>query len=344
MKALVTGGAGFAGRHLVERLTKDGHEVVAADLTGRSLDELCAAGADGRACDLCRDDLSAVMSGVDVIFHVAAFAAPWGAAQKFWDVNVCGAENVIKAARRAGVRRMVMVSSTSAVFDGKTPHNMADESTPYPSRFMSPYSLTKAVSERIVLAANSPDLETVVVRPHLIWGPRDKTFLMRLLKFARRGPVLLIGKGRTITDTTYVENLVEGMLLAATSEKAPGNAYFITNGEPVSYGYFINRYLEIFGHHPSRGSIPTPLAYLMGRAFDGIWSALKLQNEPPLSRYALAELTVTHTYNIEKARSELGYVPPVSNEEGFKKVAEWAAAEGMRAHSAGETGIRTDFS
>lgn len=329
MKALVTGGAGFTGRHLVERLVSDGNTVVTLDLPGPALDSVAECGAETSGCDLCSGaGLDECMEGVDVVFHVAAFASPWGSHEKFWSVNVNGTENVIKAAKKAGVSRMVHVSSTSAVFDGYTHHDKIDETFPYPTRFLSPYSSSKCVSERMVLAANCPSFETAAVRPHLIWGPRDQTFLKRVIEHAKNGPIFHIGGGKTMTDNTYVDNLVEGMVLAAKSDKAPGNAYFITNGEPMSYGDFIDRVLEIFELPPAKGSIPAPLANAAGSVIDVIWPLFKIQREPLLSRYKLAELLYTHTYSIDKANRDLGYDPPVNNEEGFKRLEAWAREEG----------------
>lgn len=323
MKALVTGGAGFTGRHLVERLIEDGHAVVALDRPGPMLDEIKTCGAEPAACDLrAPDTFGPSFDGVEVVFHVAALASPWGKRADFWNINVGGTENVIRAARRAGVRRLVMVSSTAAVFDGYTHHRRIDETFDYPHTFLSPYSESKSVSERMLLAANSKDLETVAVRPHLIWGPRDQTFLGRLRQYVA-GPVMHIGGGLTETDTTYVGNLVDALILAADAPAAPGNAYFITNDEPLLYRDFLNRFLVLLGGQAATRSLPTPIAYAFGAACEAVWSALRLKSEPMLSRYKIAELAYTHTYRLDKARRDLGYSPRVNNAEGFRRLEAW---------------------
>ncbi|OGP57306.1 MAG: hypothetical protein A2V67_01280 [Deltaproteobacteria bacterium RBG_13_61_14] len=330
MKVGVTGAAGFVGKHLVERLIKDGHEVAVTDHPRCCFDDFKALGARAFPVDLCeRAGLEECFRGAEVVFHVAAFASPWGRREKFWAVNVRGTENVIQACRLAGVRRLVAVSSTAAVFDGYTHHVQADESLPYPTKFLSPYGETKSVAEQRVLAANGPDLETVALRPHLIWGPRDRTFLARLLMHARSGPIYHVGGGATETDTTYVDNLVDGLLLAAQSERAPGRAYFITNGEPVRYGEFISRFLDILEMPQPRGSIPTSLAYGVGAVFEAVWKVFGLKQEPMLTRYKVAELACTHTYKIDRARQDLGYHPRVSNEEGFARLAAWVQEVGV---------------
>jgi 2-alkyl-3-oxoalkanoate reductase len=330
MKAMVTGGAGFTGRHLVERLVRDGHEVNAVDLPGPGLEALKECDAHPFTCDLAAGrGLAESMEGVDTVFHVAAFASPWGAHEKFWSVNVNGTENVIRACKQAGVRRLVMVSSTSAVFDGKTHHVRIDETQPYPTKFLSPYSSSKCVSERLVLAANSKEFETTVVRPHLIWGPRDKTFLSRFLARAEKYPFYHVAGGDTMTDTTYVENLVEGLVLAGKSERAPGNVYFITDDQPTRYGDFMDKYLEMFNLPPARGSIPGWAASALGVTLEGIWLLFNIDSEPLLSRYQLAEVLCTHTYRIDKAKADLGYQPVVKPADGFARVQAWVDAEGM---------------
>ncbi len=331
MKATVTGGAGFVGRHLVERLRRDGYEVSVVDLPTPGLELTCSeTGAQAHGCDLCTGTgLDEAAEGADVVFHIAAFASPWGAREKFWAVNVDGTENMLRAAKKAGVKRFVHCSSTASVFDGWTHHDKVDETFPYPNKFLSAYGETKSISERMVLAANCDCFKTVSIRPHVIWGPRDQTFFGRIKTHAEKGPIYHVGGGRTVTDTTYVENLVEGLVLASKSDKAPGNAYFITNGEPTTYADFINRHLEIMKLPPAKGSIPGPLAYGVGAAFEAIWDVLKIKKEPLLSRYAVAELMYTHTYKLDKAKRDLGYEPPVSTEEGFKKLEAWAREEGL---------------
>lgn len=328
MKTLVTGGAGFTGRHLVERLRADGHEVCALDRPGAMLEETRECGATTAGCDLRHPEtFGSCFDGVEVVFHVAALASPWGRREDFWAINIEGTENVLRAARRAGARRLVMVSSTAAVFDGWTHHRRIDETFPYPRRFLSPYSESKSISERIVLAANSKDLETVAVRPHLIWGPRDQTFLGRLKQYVG-GPIFHIGGGLTETDTTWVENLVDALVLAADAPAAPGNAYFVTNDQPLLYRDFLDRYLQILNSEPAKGSIPTGVAYAFGTACELVWKGLRLKSEPMLSRYKIAELAYTHTYRLDKAKRDLGYCPRVNNEEGFKRLASWLQESG----------------
>ncbi len=330
MKALVTGGAGFVGRHLIERLLDDGHEVSTIDLPSPVLDEISKQGVQTHSCDLAQaEQLDPCFVGCDVVYHIAAFASPWGPRDKFFAVNVNGTKNVINAARKAGVRRMVQVSSTSAVFDGYTPHEMVDETLEYPIKFLSPYSESKSLAEQFTLMANCKEFQTVSIRPHLIWGPRDQTFLARVIMHAKKGPIFHLAGGKTMTDVTYVTNLVDALVLASTSDKAPGNAYFITNGQPISYGDFIDRILEIFKLPATKGSIPGMPAHYFGAVTEGVWEVLGLKREPLLTRYKVAELIRTHTYKLDKARRDLDYEPRVDNEQGFRELEKWAEAEGM---------------
>jgi len=329
MKAIVTGGAGFLGKHLVERLVKDGHSVRALDLPSAELDELKKIGVETIPGDIRDAGLVArVCRGMDFVFHIAALASPWGPRELFWEINVGGTDNVIQAGKKAGVRRLVFVSSPSAIFDGKD-HFDADESLPYPTRFLSHYSETKAISEQRLLSANSPDLETVAIRPHAIWGPRDRHLLPRVIARAKSGRLFQIGDGANQVSTLYVENAVDALLLAAEAKPAPGKVYFIVNDEPVRLWDFIRRILRELDLPGPRGTLPYPVAYSLAMAYEAIWKTFRLKGEPNLTRYTAAELARNHTYSIARARQDLGFKPRFSLEQGFSRTLAWIKEKGI---------------
>ncbi len=329
LRCLVTGGAGFLGKHLVERLMEEATRVRVIDLPGSSLDELEGEGVEVVQGDIRDAELVAsVCRDIDVVFHVAALAAPWGARSLFWSINVTGTDNVISGCLEQKVQRLVHVSSPSAVFDGKD-HFMADESISYPKHFLSHYCETKAVSEQHALAANSRELETVVIRPHIIWGPRDRSILPRIVSRARAGRLFQIGNGLNQVSTLYVGNAVEALLLAARSENARGKAYFITNDQPVFLWEFISRILENIGIDGPRGSIPYAAAYLMATGMEATWSMIRLSGEPLLTRYTIAELARNHTYSIDRAKKDLGYAPRISVDDGLQRLFAWIDKHGL---------------
>jgi len=328
-KALVTGGGGFLAGHLIDKLLEGGHSVRTVELPGRDMGRLSALDLEIIEGDLCDPAVAdRACEGVDVVFNPAALCASVGPKKLFWSINVDLTDNLIAGCRKAGVKRLVQISSPSAVLDG-TDHIDADESLPYPKKWLNHYSETKAVSEQHVLAANGSDLETVAIRPHAIWGPRDRTLFPRIIERARAKRIVRVGNGRNVISTLYVENGADALVLAATAEKAPGNVYFVTDADSIKLWDWLTRILNDMGLPPINRKVPYPLVYAVGATQEAIWSLFKLKGEPTVTRYSAAELAKNHSYSIERARSDLGYNPKIDREEGLKRFYEWAQKEGI---------------
>lgn len=324
MKTLVTGGGGFLAGHLIDQLLATGHQVRTVELPGRDIERLKAMDVEILIGDLCDAEFAArACAGMDVVFNPAALAAQVGPWQRFWAINVELTDNIIAGCRQAGVKRLVHVSSPSAVFDGRD-HVDADESLPYPKSFMNHYCATKAESEKRVLAANGPELETVAIRPHAIWGPRDRTLFPRIIERAKARQLVQVGDGRNVISTLYVENAAHALILAASAEKAPGNVYFITDAEPVKLWDNLRRIINDLGLPPITRSVPYRLVYALGAIQDALWATFRLRGEPRVTRYAAAELATNHSYSIARAQADLGYAPIVGREEGLQRFYAWA--------------------
>jgi len=322
---LVTGGGGFLGGAIVEHLLAAGFAVRSfargdyPELRQRGVKvirgDLTDPEAVRRACDGCA-----------VVFHNAAKAGVWGDYDSFYQPNVMGTKNVLAACRSVGVGRLVFTSSASVVF-GDADMEGADESVPYPVHPRSPYTATKAEGERLVLAADSPVLRTLSLRPHLIWGPGDTQIIPRILAQARAGKIIRVGAGKNIIDTTYIDNVAVAHLLAAAALRdnshASGRAYFISNGEPVNLWDFVNRILSMAGIPPIRRGIPKSVAVILGGVVESIHLALKLPGEPRMTRFLAEELSTSHWFDISAARRELKYEPRVSMEEGLRRLQTW---------------------
>jgi len=323
MRAMVTGGGGFLAGHLIDKLVNAGHFVRTVELPERDVQRLKDLDVEIITGDLCDPGLAAqACQGMDVVFNPAVLAAPLGPWKRFWSINVGLVDNVIAGCKQSGVRRLVHVSSPSAVFDGSD-HFDADETLPFPKKFLNYYCATKAESEKRVLAANGADLETVAIRPHAIWGPRDRTLFPRIIERAQSRRLVQVGDGTNIISTLYVENGAHALMLAATADRAPGNVYFVTDRDTVNLWDFLRRVLNDLGLPPIRSRIPYPLAYALGATQEVLWTLLKLAGEPTITRYSAAELAKNHSYSINRARSDLGYEPTVSREEGLKRFYEW---------------------
>lgn len=322
MKTLVTGGGGFLGSAIVCRLLDRGDTV--RSLSRSDYPELKALGVEHLQSDLSDTAaLARAMAGCDVVFHVAAKAGIWGRYEEFHHINVTGTENVLAACRRAGVGRLIYTSSPSVVFNG---HDMegVDESAPYPSHYHAHYPKTKALAEHLVLGANGPDLATVSLRPHLIWGPGDNHLIPRILARARAGRLRRIGRQSKLVDTVYIDNAADAHILAADRLKPgsplAGKAYFIAQGEPLPLWDLINRILQTAGLPPVTRTVPAPLAYVAGALCEAAWGLLGRQSEPPMTRFLARELSTAHWFKLDAARRDLSYRPSVSVEEGLRRL------------------------
>jgi 2-alkyl-3-oxoalkanoate reductase len=321
---LVTGGTGFLGRRLVERLLAEGRAVAvlgrtpAPDLEARGVRFIRASLDDAAA-------VAAACRNVETLFHVAAKVGVWGRHDDFFRINVLGTRALLAGARAHGVRNFIHTSTPSVVYNGRALSG-ADESLPLTTACPSPYPLTKAIAEREVLAANSDTLRTVALRPHLIWGVGDPH-------------LRIVGDGKNKVDMVHVENAVDAHLLAEaalkkchvirdpgssaasactrdTPHSAAGRAYFITNGEPVVLWDWINQLLTALGEPPVTRHISLPAASAIGAVCETLWRALPLKGEPPMTRFIAAELAKDHWFDLAAARRDLGYAPRVSMAAG----------------------------
>jgi nucleoside-diphosphate-sugar epimerase len=333
MKALVTGGGGFLGGAIVRMLVERGDAVVsysrshyaALDMLG--VEQFCGDIADSAA-------LTAAAKGCDIIFHVAAKAGVWGDYNEYFRANVAGTEAVLATCRANGIQRLVATGSPSVVFDGNDIEG-GDESLPYPEHYEAHYPQTKMLAERAVLAANSAELATVSLRPHLIWGPGDNHLVPRIIQKARAGRLKRIGSRPCLADTVYIDNAARSHLLAAdrlsSGAQISGKAYFITNDEPVPLWKMVDRILAAAGMPPVAGEVSPGVARLIGIGCETIWGVLKLSGEPPMTRFVANELSTAHWFDISAAKRDLGYYPEVSIEEGLQRLKEWLPVSGLLA-------------
>jgi nucleoside-diphosphate-sugar epimerase len=250
-----------------------------------------------------------------VVYHCAALANDWGPLGDFQRTNVEGTQCVLDAASATRIKKFVHVSTEAVLLDG-SPLVQVTESRPLPEQPLLGYPSTKAEAERRVLAANDKDLATVIVRPRLIWGKDDPKLLPRLVEASDGGWLKLIDRGQHLTSTCHVDNVVEGLLLAA-ERGLPGRTYFLTDGEPVQVHWFMAQMLEAVGRRPPSGSIPYGLAKLAAKVLDFVWRTFKLQGSPPISLMAVMLAGQEITLGDKRARQELGYQGAMSIEQGL---------------------------
>ncbi|WP_243371539.1 NAD-dependent epimerase/dehydratase family protein [Geotalea sp. SG265] len=330
MRALVTGGGGFLGSAIVRLLMARGDEVVSFSRNRYpDLEKLGVRQVSGDLAD--PDAVTAAAAGCDIVFHVAAKAGIWGDYADYHRANVTGTENVLAACRKNGIRRLVYTGSPSVVFDGHDVEG-GNESLPYPDHFETNYPKTKAIAEQLVLAANSPSLATVSLRPHLIWGPGDNHLVPRIIARAKAGKLRRIGKCPCLVDTVYVDNAAEAHLLAADrlehGSPVAGKAYFISNGDPIPLWEMVNAILNAAGLPPVNRTISPTVAYGVGALCETLWQLLPLKDEPPMTRFVARELSTAHWFDISAARRDLGYEPRISITEGLQHLEAWLSSQG----------------
>ena len=330
-RCLVTGGAGFLGRNLVAALREKGCPVTVLDTAAQAepLQGVRWFQGDVRSYA----DVLAASEGVDTVFHTAAVIealthARRSVARTIEAINVGGTQNVIRAARQSGVRRLVHTGSIVASFCMNAAGG--DESTPY-SRSRDLYTSTKIAGERAVLDANGANgLLTCVIRPGGIYGPGERLTYGRLVRALKMGvPLVVFGDGRARLDYVYIDNLIDAQLRAAERlvEGSPvcGEAYFVSDESPINAGQFSIELVKNMGLQPPQIRVPDAVARAMGAAMERVYQALGVGK--PLFTVANVKLCdIDHYFSIEKAKRHLGYRPLVDTEEGLRRTAVEARA------------------
>ncbi|WP_420008555.1 2-alkyl-3-oxoalkanoate reductase [Xanthomonas sacchari] len=325
MKIVVTGGGGFLGQALCRGLVARGHQVVSYNRG--HYPELQALGVAQVRGDLVdAQALQHALAGADAVFHNAAKAGAWGSYDSYYQPNVVGTENVLAACRAHGVGRLIYTSTPSVTHRATHPvEGLGADQVPYGEDFQAPYAATKAIAERMVLAANDAQLAVVALRPRLIWGPGDNQILPKLVARAQAGRVRLVGGGDNKVDSTYIDNAAQAHFDAfehlAVGAPCAGKAYFISNGEPLPMRELLNKLLAAVGAPAVTKTLSFKAAYRIGAACETLWPLLRLRGEPPLTRFLAEQLCTPHWYSMEPARRDFGYVPQVSIEQGLQRLA-----------------------
>ncbi|PJI38925.1 NAD(P)-dependent oxidoreductase [Ferrovibrio sp.] len=315
---LVTGGSGFVGGRLIERLVAKGYQVRAlarSDDAIRIVQKRGAKPVRGSLNDVA--SLAHAVRGCDVVIHVAAYFKLWGDPAEFERSNVDGTANLLQAAANASVRRFVQLGAAAVVMGDMTPMLRADESLPRQERSWAPYSASKARSEALVLAANRDGVfETVVVRPPMIWGAGMPT-LDHMIETVKAGQFRWVDSGSQAMSTAHVDNVCHALELAIEKGRG-GEAYFVSDGTDTTLKGLISALLRTRGIEPPRASAPLPVAWVMASVMEWVWRTFSRQGEPPITRQMLRLIGEPFTLDIGKAQRDLGYQPEVSPEQGLR--------------------------
>jgi 3beta-hydroxy-delta5-steroid dehydrogenase/steroid delta-isomerase len=341
---LVTGAAGYLGRHLVLELLRRGERVRGFDCRPQDLrhERLEVVQGDVRSLE----DLRKGCLCVDTVFHAAAvldFARFASRARREHSVavNVRGVENALRAAREAGARRFVHTSTNNVTLDG--PVIDGDEWRPYARRVRDIYTETKIAGEKLALAANGlGGLLTCAIRPGGIYGPGEEIVFPRVVSECLAGRyVVRIGGGSALSDNTYIDNLVDAEIEAARhlvpGSPLCGQAYFATDGRPINYFDFFRPVVEGLGFRHPRFWVPGGLVHAVMTAWEWLHFAFGLPR-PPLLSLEVRKIAVSHYNRIDRARRDFGWTPKVSMEEGLARCLAHCRTTGTGASGTGATG------
>lgn len=322
-RIVITGGQGFVGRALVDRFADLGHEVICLDMNATPFRK------DVRFMTVDIRDAAAVhaaCAGADTVIHNASLVhTKHNRVEDVWAVNLTGTEHIMAACTAHKVPKLVYISSASAVYEGNDIEN-GDETLPYSQISQAPYADSKIAAEKKVLAySGSGPTVSCAIRPHVIFGAGDRRFIAAILDKAKAGKLSrAIGNRDKLSDFTYIDNLVDAVV-AAEERLQPGSpvagqAYFVTNGEPMAFFDFIEKLIVEIGYPPITGKVPYWLAYAVASVAEAI-DTLKggtLNAEDGLTRFSVRYMVTHHYFSIAKAKRDLGWTPKVTLDEGIR--------------------------
>jgi nucleoside-diphosphate-sugar epimerase len=322
LQILVTGANGFVGAALSKKLLEQGENVrgLVREKSNLSiLHNLNLKTVIGSLEDF--KSLKTAVNNIHTVYHVAAAVLDWGPWDYFHKVNVEGTRNLLKASIEAGVKRFIYISTVEVhSFIGE--QNMDESSPQFPTRF--PYCQSKREAEDVVMSFHRHGkIIATIVRPGHVYGPGDHASLLRMVNLLKQGTLAYIRGGRSLGAFTYIENLVDGIILAGTKKRAFGEIYIITDGIKLTWREYFEKLTKAMYISKPKISINIHFAYLLASILEFIYSTFKINSRPLITRYIVDHLKGDFHFCIDKAKRELGYHPRVTTDEAIQKTAKW---------------------
>jgi len=323
MRAVVTGGAGFVGSHLVEKLLANGDDVVCLERPGAGLGWLADRKVEFHDCGLKDvDALHQHLRGADVVYHLAALTEARTPAECY-EVNTRGTANIVRAAAACGssVPRVVFMSSLAAVGPDLTGHGLDQHSLPLP---LSHYGRSKLHAEAVI-HAYADRVPAVICRFPAIYGPRDRVVL-KLFRMVTYGFALTIGPWDREVSVLHAADAVSGLIGAATTDRAVGQIYCLANPRAITWGEFVQAIGRALDCRPRQMAVPVQAARPIALVAEFL---ARLRNHPAvLNRDRVRELAQQRwVCDSSRARRDFGFVPRFDLEQGVANTAVWLRRE-----------------
>ncbi len=310
MKIFLTGSSGFVGSHLLEFLQNQGHQIICHDRANQQrLTQL--QNVTLSKIDLFDEkSLNSELRGIEVVIHCAALVLPWGKDEDFYRNNVLMTKSILACAEQAGVRQFIYLSCASVALNQRQALFNMNETLAYTTLEGLPYAKSKGMAEQLVLDAGKGSLQTIALRPSFIWGHGD-VIDRQIGDAAQKGKFGWFNQGNYLFSTCYIENLKEAVSKALQSDQT-GEAYFISDGQALTFRAFMEKRLQI-GQYPIPSlSLPIWLAWALARFTENGWKYLPLPGSPPITREMVRLTGYPFTVSISKAALQLAYQPKYS--------------------------------
>lgn len=320
MKVLVTGGTGFLGKALSFRLQKMGYDVTVLGRNSQICRQLEESNFRVLRSDLIDgNQIINACENQNYVFHCGALSSPWGKYQDFYSANVLGTKNVVQGCMTHNVHRLVYVSTPSIYFDFTDKRNIS-ESDALPLKSVNAYAKTKLLAENEIGLAYQQGLSVVTIRPRGLFGPGDTAILPRLIKAHGSMSLPLFKEGKVLVDMTYVDNVVEALVLCMNAPaEAFGKKFNITNDEPMYIIELLEKLFMKLNIKLKTKSVNYQIANLAAGMLEYFYQLFYSNKEPPFTRYTLGLLAKDQTLNIMAAKNILGYKPKINIEEGLDR-------------------------
>lgn len=318
-RVLVTGAYGFLGKYVIDELVKNNYKVLAFGRNKTKMQQLKKKNVDIFIGDFCnKDDALKATENVDYVIHCGALSTVWGKREDFINTNVNGTMNLVESCRKNKVKRFVYVSSPS-IYAGKMDRTNIKENDYDENNKLNYYIESKILAEKEL--DKNRDVNWVIIRPRGLFGIGDTSIIPRLIRVNSKIGLPLFNKGTNYVDMTCVENVAHALRLCLESEKAVGNIYNITNGEPQCFKDLLEELFDKLGVKPKYMFININVIYFISCLIELFYKTFRIYKEPMLTKYNVCTLGYSQTLDITKAKKDLKYKPIITLSEGIEKYA-----------------------